>query len=79
MDAAYKKNAISGSHLGAHDVSAVTRALGPNLPLLMIFNVLEGFTWTSLLFVANVIDASIPEAFGLTVLIFAIFSLISWK
>lgn len=52
----------------------------PNLPLLMIFNVLEGFTLTSLLFVANVIDPSIiPEAFGLTALIFAIFSLISWK
>ena len=52
----------------------------PSLPLLLIFNMLEGLILSSLLFVAGATDASIiPEAFGLTALIFVIFSLISWK
>jgi len=55
-------------------------SLRPSLPLMLIFNVFEGLSLSSLLFVAGVTDpAIIPEAFGLAALIFVVFSLMSWR
>lgn len=52
----------------------------PSFPLMIVFNVFEGLSLSSLLFVAGVTDPLIiPEAFGCAALIFTVFSLMSWK
>lgn len=50
-----------------------------NLPLLLLFNLLEGFTVTPLMYLANITNPIIiPEAFGITSIVFLIFSFIGW-
>ncbi len=50
-----------------------------NIALLFLFNVLEGFTLTPLLYLANITDAMIvPEAFGITSVVFISFSFYGW-
>jgi len=61
-------------------VCVIILGFRPSFPLLLIFNVLEGLSLSSLLFVAGVTDPTIiPGAFGLAALIFTVFSLVSWK
>jgi modulator of FtsH protease len=51
-----------------------------NLPLLFVFNWLEGFLLTPLMVVANLTDPLIiPEAFGITSAAFVAISLYGWR
>ncbi len=51
-----------------------------NLPLLLVFNWLEGFLLTPLMVVANLTDPLIiPEAFGITSAAFIAISLYGWR
>jgi FtsH-binding integral membrane protein len=47
--------------------------------LLLVFNLLEGFILTPLVYIANIIDPVIvPEAFGITSIVFFVFSFVGW-
>ena len=60
--------------------AVVILVIKPNLPLLVIFNVIEGFLLTGLMYIANSVDVMIiPEAFGITSVIFVAFSIFSYK
>ena len=50
-----------------------------SIVLLFIFNLIEGFILTPLIYIANVVDPwIIPEALGITSLIFIVFSFYGW-
>lgn len=61
-------------------VCLVVLLFRPSIPLLLVFNAIEGLVLTSLVYDANIVDPLIiPEAFGITALTFTAFSLISYK